>query len=86
MLYELMGNEVASPLYGFGVVLAGACGAPSPDVAVGAVRCCLAGIQSAAVEVTLVRVGPQTGVVLCASLQLIERAALEILDAADGAV
>ena len=88
MLYQAVRHKRPCPI-GFSVVvidgcivIVAACRAPSPQIAVGAIRSGLTGIESAAVQIALMVIRPNGYIVRRTSRQAFERAGFEILHAA----
>ena len=86
VLTELVSNERAGPIKR---AIGGATGfswAPAPDETVSAVGGSFAGKETAAIEVSLLAVGPEAGIVGGAGFEFVDGATLEVLHATDGIV
>ncbi len=83
-----MSHKITSPFWFsrrctyFGVVLTLSSRTPSPDIAVGTIACCLACIETTTIQEAFMVIRPNTSIVGCASLQLVESSALEVLNLA----
>ena len=88
VLDELIANQVATPLWlcrrstHSSIVLAASGRTPAPQIAVGAIAGCLAGIKTTAVEEALVSIRPSCHIVGGTSLQLVKCFSLKILHSA----
>ena len=88
MLNQLMSHKITSPFWFsrrctyFGVVLTLSSRTPSPDIAVGTIACCLACIETTTIQEAFMVIRPNSNIVGCASLQLVECSALEVLNLA----
>ena len=92
MLDEPMRDECTCPI-GFasfvidgGVVIVTSGRAPAPDIAVGTVGSCFAGIETAAVEVPLVVIRPDSYIIGGAGPEFVEGVCFEILHSSNLAV